>query len=85
MENVGVGIGRILDAVRKEIKANSGVFSINGELGCTSLMVHSIHTRDATPVSARQGRFPNSKLDEIFGKKVFKQVKHFIRHIDGAW
>ena len=52
-------------ALLAHLRQNKDVFSLKGELGCTSLIEHRIHTSDHHPIRQQPRRVPHHLLSEV--------------------
>ena len=55
----------VKDSLRSRLHLNKDVFSLHGELGCTTLMEHRIHTIDHPPIRQQPRRVPHHLLPEV--------------------
>ena len=53
------------EALRICLQQNRDVFSLQGELGCTPLVEHHIHTSDCAPIRQQPRRIPHHLLGEV--------------------
>ena len=75
----------VRDELRRYLHRNKDVFSLNGELGCTGLIEHQIHTKDHPPIRQQPRRVPHHLLQEVDRQLDDMIQRGLIKESSSAW
>ena len=71
--------------LRSNLQRNRDVFSMQGELGCTSVVEHNIHTSDDHPIRQQPRRVPHHLLGEVDKQLTDMLDKGLIQESSSPW